>query len=201
MTNHDDMNDQALSERAGRLPREIRPDRDLWPGIEHRLGDQLAADEDEPGSGGTVLRWQAPALAAGLLMALVLGYWVGQEDAFAPDKGGSEGASLSIAATPAPDTGLQPVSLVEEVGLLDARRAMAAEVEAGLERLPEDARQVVLENMAVINKALDEIDTVLAQAPASGLDRQLLISMYADQLARLSSLQMLVMNSNQETLL
>ena len=194
MTNHNEITDQTLFERAGGLPREIAPDRDLWPGIESQLDDQLATDGNKAIRGSTILRWQAPALAAGLLMALVLGYWVGREDAV--DTG-----SQPIAATPATEPGLQTVSLVEEVGLLDARRAMAAEVEAGLERLPADARQVVLENMAAINKALDEIDTVLAQSPESGLDRQLLVSMYADQLARLSSLQTLVMNSNQETLL
>lgn len=194
MTNQKDPQDRTL-ERAGQLPREIAPAKDLWHGIENSLGTQLPADEPASGSGaGNVLRWQAPALAAGLLMALVLGYWVGREDA-------SPAVDQPIASDTAIDTPLQPVSLVEEVGLLEARRVMAAQVEAGLERLPEDARLIVLENMATINKALDEIDGVLARSPATGLDRQLLISMYADQLARLNSLQTLVMNSNQEILL
>ena len=195
MTIEHDTTDQALFERAGKLPREIAPAQDLWPGIENRLDTQLQAEASGSAAGGSnLLRWQAPALAAGLLLALVLGYWVGRQDAIPT-------VDQPIASNTAIDTTLQPVSLIEEVGLLEARRAMAAEVEAGLEGLPEDARLIVLENMATINKALDDIDTVLAQAPATGLDRQLLISMYADQLARLNSLQTLVMNSNQEILL
>ena len=187
----------ALLDQARKLPRKVSPDNDLWPGIEARLGEQLPADESSQGASGNVvtLRWQAPALAASLLFALALGYWVGREDAEAP-------ASVPLLAAPTQEAAaLQPVGLVEEVGLLEARRTMAADIEAGLTRLPPDARAVVIENLTAIHKALDEIDAVLLEAPASGLDRQLLISMYVDQLARLSSVQSLVMNSNQEILL
>ena len=90
---------------------------------------------------------------------------------------------------------------VDGVSLQEGRRNMAAQIEAGLDRLPADARFVVIENLTAINTALDEIDAVLARTPESGLDRQLLISMYTDQLARLNSVQSLVLNSNQEILL
>jgi len=185
---------QALLDRTGQLPRAIAPDRDLWPRIESALkeplGEQQTAQDDaeHTGAANYLHRWQAPAaLAASLLLAVFFGYWIGQEDAPVP-------SSISVAA-------LQPVSLVEEVGLLEARRTMAAEIESGLYRLPPDARLVVIENLTAIHAALDEIDAVLARAPASGLDRQLLISMYADQISRLNSVQTLVMNSNQEILL
>lgn len=183
----------ALLAAARTLPREVSPDRDLWASIEPQLGDQLPA---EPAGGSVVSinrRWQAPALAASLLLALAVGYWVGQAEA--PD-------AQHLASLPG-QTDVQPltVSLTEEVGLKEARLTMAAEIEAGLDRLPPDARLVVLENLTTINNALDEIDAVLDQAPASGLDRQLLVSMYADQLNRLSSMQSLVMNSNQEIVL
>lgn len=199
-----DMNDNgnALLERAGELPRSMAPERDLWAGIEAQLGEQLPAEQpaaDSTGGGGGRIpgpnpyRWQAPALAASLLLALVAGYWLGQTES---------PASRPVAVVPTvAQTGLQAVSLTEEVGLKEARRTMAREIEAGLARLPDDARQVVIENLTTINNALDEIDAVLAQTPASGLDRQLLISMYTDQLARLNSMQALVMNSNQEILL
>ena len=178
----------ALLAAARALPQEVSPDRDLWASIEPKLGDQLPA---EPAGGSVVSinrRWQAPALAASLLLALAVGYWVGQAEV--PD-------AQRLASLPE-QTDVQPVtvSLTEEVGLKEARLTMAAEIEAGLDRLPPDARLVVLENLTTINNALDEIDAVLDQAPASGLDRQLLVSMYADQLNRLSSMQSLVMNSN-----
>ena len=207
MTHHDN---DTLLEQAGRLPREIVPNRDLWADIENRLGAQLPAEEAtrpgvfplprpaSAGSGSVLRRWQAPALAASLLLALAVGYWVGQADS--PDP-------LPVAAAPDsqnrdPDlAGMRAVSLTEEVGLQEARRNMAAQIEAGLDRLPADARFVVIENLTAIHAALDEIDAVLARTPESGLDRQLLISMYTDQLARLNSVQSLVLNSNQEILL
>lgn len=191
--------EQALLDRAARLPREASPDRDLWPGIESRLGEQLGPQssvEDESAGlmGVRIHRARAQlAVAASLLLAVFAGYWLGREDVAAP--------SVAPVAALSADAVRQPVGLVEEVGLLEARRAMAAQIETGLERLPADARLVVIENLAAINTALDEIDAVLASSPATGLDRQLLISMYADQLARLGSVQTLVMNSNQEILL
>ena len=192
--------ERLLLDRAARLPREMSPNQDLWPAIESQLGEQRTDQpqaEDEtagPARVAFIHRWRAPAaLAASLLLAVFLGYWAGREDTAAP-------APAPVAAAPT-DAVLQPVSLVEEVGLLEARRAMAAEIETGLVSLPADARMVVIENLQAINTALDQIDAVLAESPATGLDRQLLISMYADQLARLSSVQTLVMNSNQEILL
>ncbi len=200
-----DMNnkDDALLERAGKLPQAVTPPRDLWAGIESQLGEQLPAEEfgsdtadvtplrARPAATKAHWQWQAPALAASLLLALAVGYWVGQ----------AESPALPVAGNNLTAPASQPVSLTEEVGLKEARRAMAAQIEAGLDRLPADARFVVIENLTAINAALDEIDAVLAEAPASGLDRQLLISMYTDQLARLNSMQSLVLNSNQEILL
>ncbi len=194
--------EQRLLDQVGRLPQAIAPGRDLWPDIESQLADP--ADEPHPAAaaepaGSEVAhtgRWQTSvALAASLMLAVFVGYSLGREAVETPP-------DTSIAGYPVQaGTATQPVSLVEEVGLLEARRTMVADIEAGLERLPPDARTVVTENLRTINQALDEIDAVLAGNPAGGLDRQLLVAMYADQLTRLSSMQTLVMNSNQEILL
>ena len=205
----DNQKADELLDRAGQLQHAVAPERDLWPGIESQLGAQLRAHRSETRSRqnqtvettGVVFlhRWRTPlALAASLMLAVLLGYWIGREEAPIP---GPTPGPMPIAVQPTPgERALQPVSL-EEVGLLEARRTMAADIEAGLTRLPPDARIVVMENLAAINAALDEIDAVLAEAPVTGLDRQLLVSMYADQISRLNSMQALVMNSNQEILL
>lgn len=183
--------ERTLLEQASALSRDIPPERDLWPEIESAIAGQR--------SGDTRGRWRTPAaLAASLLLALVVGYGVGRE---AP-----ETAMVAETAAVGRDAGvsqtaLQPVSLVEAAGLLAARRAMADEIEAGLEHLPPDARSVVIENLAAIGAALDEIDAVLAATPSSGLDRQVLMAMYVDQLALLGSVRQLVLQSNQEILL
>src|SRR5258705_5686304 len=54
------MNERELLEAAGRLPKSIEPPRDLWPGIEARLG------------GGRSRRWYWVALAAAAVIALVV---------------------------------------------------------------------------------------------------------------------------------
>jgi hypothetical protein len=52
------MNERELLEAAGRLPKSIEPPRDLWPGIEARLGRSR--------------RWYWVALAAAAVVALVI---------------------------------------------------------------------------------------------------------------------------------
>ena len=52
------MNERELLEAAGRLPKSIEPPRDLWPGIEARLGRSR--------------RWYWVALAAAAVVALVM---------------------------------------------------------------------------------------------------------------------------------
>ena len=182
--------ERALLEQASGLAREVPPERDLWPGIESAIAEEKPRSPARP-------RWYAPAaLAASLLLALVIGYGAGRETLEAP--------TTVQTLTPAGNmttAQVQPVSLVEAAGLLETRRTMAAEIEAGLHRLPPDARSVVVDNLAAISAALDEIDAVLAEAPSSGLDSQLLMAMYVDQLALLGSVRQLVLQSNQEILL
>jgi hypothetical protein len=72
--------------------------------------------------------------------------------------------------------------------LQQTRRALAASVRGRLETLPPATRKVVVANLAAINKAMDEIDAALKTAPDSGLDGQLLLSIYVDQLTLLNTM-------------
>jgi len=68
------MKESELQNAIGSLPRSIKPPRDLWPGIEARLGTVERA-------GGTRHKaafWRAPALAAAVLLALVTGIYIGR---------------------------------------------------------------------------------------------------------------------------
>jgi hypothetical protein len=190
--NHEE---HALLDQAARLPREIPPERDLWPSIENEI-------RRFPSRTGTGWRRHTPlALAASLLLALALGYSLGRVETSDPQMTADQTPVISTEPSGYQPSGYQSVSLTRAVGLDEARRTMAAEVESGLHGLPPDARSVVLENLSVINAALDNIDRVLAETPESGLERQLLISMYADQLALLGGVRNLVLQTNRETLL
>ena len=68
------MKESELQSAVGSLPRNIRPQRDLWPGIEQRLGTIDDA--------GSVHRkapfWRTPAMAAAVLLALTTGIFIGR---------------------------------------------------------------------------------------------------------------------------
>ena len=66
--------EQQLVDELGNLPREIKPSRSLWPGIEQRLGSQE--------SGGELVQrpaWQHRALAASIAIAFVAGVMFGRQ--------------------------------------------------------------------------------------------------------------------------
>jgi hypothetical protein len=68
------MKESELRSAIESLPRGIRPQRDLWPGISQRLG---TADK-----GGSVHYkapfWRTPAMAAAVLLALTTGIFIGR---------------------------------------------------------------------------------------------------------------------------
>jgi len=70
------MKETDLQNAIGSLPRCMKPPRDLWPGIDARLGDI----ERETGTQQRKASiWYAPALAAAVLLALVTGIYIGRD--------------------------------------------------------------------------------------------------------------------------
>lgn len=68
------MKETEILNAIGSLPRSMKPPRDLWPGIDARLGNV----EHETGTRRRVSSWYAPALAAAVLLALVSGIYIGR---------------------------------------------------------------------------------------------------------------------------
>jgi len=68
------MKESELQGAIGSLPRSIKPQRDLWPGISDRL--------ETIGKGGEVRYktpfWRTPAMAAAVLLALTGGIFIGR---------------------------------------------------------------------------------------------------------------------------
>ena len=68
------MKESELQSAIGSLPRSIRPQRDLWPGISDRL-------ETVEKSGEVRYKtpfWRTPAMAAAVLLALAGGIFIGR---------------------------------------------------------------------------------------------------------------------------
>ena len=181
-----------LIRQARTLPRSVPPERDLWPDIAARLEETGSA----PSPAGTAVpvqagrhpsptarRWQPLAWAATLVLAVSAGFWLGRS----PDPSAADLAGQAVTAAPAA-TPVVAVGPSPRADLQQTRAALARDIDQRLDGLNPPTRAVVLDNLAVINQALDEIDAALAATADSGLDARLLMAMYADQLVLMNTM-------------
>ena len=161
-----------LLAQASNLPQEIAPPRDLWPAIAAKLSEQ-----SRPAS----RRFSWPmALAAGFLVASVsalLTWGLMREPVAVPGL---------VAGSTARQTALVPVNYGPNSALgavqLKARDDLLVQFRQRLEELAPETREAVVKNLAIIQRAADEIDAALARDPASGLLNGLLLSTYQEEL-------------------
>jgi hypothetical protein len=160
---------------AGRLATEVKPQRDLWPGIE-----QAITQPARPARSGWNTVW-AQAAAVVLLV------------------GGSSGLTylavtgdesvVSPVAMGGPALNFEPVSgsFGSQYHLgpdyLDAKRDLEARLEEELERLSPDTRNAVQSNLRAIQVAIDDINKALAVEPGNVLLQELLLRTYHEELA------------------
>ena len=163
-----------LLARASRLPQDVAPPRDLWPSIAARLLDQSRAPQRR-------LNWPM-ALAAGFLVASVsaLLTWGLMRDP-GPDAGGT-----MLAGAGASQPALVPVRYGPNSALgeshLKARDELLVQFHQRLDELPPETRDTVVKNLAIIQRAANEIDAALAQDPANGMLNEFLLSTYQEEL-------------------
>ena len=182
-------NDPLLA-AARQLPQSIAPERDLWPGIESEL---TAAHN---GSG-----WFAKAAAVLLLVgttaALTYQFAAGpgaeQPPMVAKQTNGVPVEDVR-AASPAAFTDLnfRTASFGDRYSLgpdfVDARADLFGRLEDELEKLSPESRQVVIDNLATIQKATREINKALATEPENVLLQRLLLSTYQRELDMLTDI-------------
>lgn len=164
-----------LLARAGELPKDIEPPRDLWPGIAARLGEAPRESRDRG------FRWPM-ALAAGFAVAAVsaLLTWGLMRPSPAP-------APTVVAQQPAPTPDdIVPVSYGPNSGLtaaeLAARDALVAQFRESFTKLKPETRVAIVKNLAVMQAAANEIDAALARDPASRMLRGMLFGTYKQEL-------------------
>jgi hypothetical protein len=157
------------------LPREVEPQRDLWPAIETRLESQ---------SGRRRPAWAWQAAAAVILVAassLITASLLRRDD-----------TQTARVATPAPVVraafGL-PSGL--GAGYESARRELAADLEQRMSSMPPSTRQKLVANLAEMRRAADEINTALARQPGDPLLEELLLNTYQDELGVIASVNQL----------
>lgn len=178
------MSDDKLMQDAQRLAIEIRPQRDLWAGIE----DAIQAP--------TKRRWTpmlAQAAAVVMLVAASSGitYMVAKDSApgpvqiYTPDMI-FEQASFGNRYTLGPD-------------FHDARNGLVAELNVELARLSPASKKDIETNLTLIHDAINAMNAALEEDPENTLLQEQLLRMYHEELAllrRVSGLSRNVMMRN-----
>lgn len=160
------------------LPQEIAPERDLWPQIEA----QLAA----PGSRPTLavtnsgvrravpvqLRWFAAAAAIG---CVAVGVWIGRSAL-----PGSVQPPAAVVTRPVEGT-LQ-TAWVTDPRYRREHDALVQSLGAQLASLPPASRDKVMNSLATIRKAKQELEEALGKDPSNALLQELLVNTYQDEM-------------------
>jgi hypothetical protein len=165
----------ALDDALQALPREIEPQRDLWPEV---------AAQIEPTRAGRGRRWLWPAAAAVLLVAgssLLTATWL---------RGGSEPVASNglsgpggVVTMPAAFGSAHTLSPEYEA----ARRQLTVMLQQRVSRMPPVARRKFEANLAELQRAAHEINEALDEAPGDPLLEELLLSTYQRELAVLAA--------------
>lgn len=162
----------------GALPRDIEPERDLWPAIEARL---------EPRDVRAGRRWLWPAAAAVLLVvgsSLITATLLRDDEPLVAQRAPAAGEVGYANAAFGPGQTLDPAYET-------ARQDLARTLSARIDRLPPDARRQVEKNLAEIRRASAEINAALELSPGDPLLEELLLNAYQDELAVLASVNQL----------
>jgi hypothetical protein len=164
--------DDPLLAKAGELPKDVAPPRDLWPAIAARL-QQPGEAPHKP-----AFRWPL-ALAAALLVASVsaLLTWSLLRDpqAAGPAVIAQAPAAEFVPVRYGPNSGVSTAELA-------ARDALLVQFRDAFATLRPETREAIRKNLAVMQAAADEIDAALAKDPASGMLQGMLAGTYKQEL-------------------
>jgi len=164
-------NDESLRKAAERLPRDIAPDRDLWPGIAARIGSKRRSHS----------LW-AYGVAASLFVAVgAASVWFG----LARQAPGA-GAAPQLAAAPSP-----------EAAYFAQRAAFAENTVQNTPNLAPATREVILKNLRVIEGSMQQIEQALEQDPNNPRLRALLYDLYQNEARLLAATQQIQAQTTQ----
>lgn len=179
----------AVDSAARALPRELKPGRDLWPGILARI---------EPVAGAETRRTAPPWRRLGALAAVfalvglssAITWWVTRS---------AQPVVVRQVAVPAPADGMSVRASFGPGYVLGpkyerARAALVRDLDSQLEQLPPETREVVARNLAQIRQAVDQINVELAADPDNMLLQELLMAAYQDEVGVLMNVNRMVRN-------
>jgi len=160
------MNDDKLMPIAEQLATDIHPERDLWPGISE------AIERPAP------RRW-TPMLAQAAAVVLLVGASSAVTYITMKDSG-------PVTVVASPDMVFEQASFGNRYslgpGFLDARNALAAELDVELQKVSPEARADIETNLQLIHNAIFEMNEALEQDPENILLQERLLNTYREEL-------------------
>jgi anti-sigma factor RsiW len=160
---------RGLLVEARALPREVRPERELWPGIASRLNDSVVRDLTARRRARR--RWFPLAAAAILLVAATVLFTLQFTAPRATTPALPPAAGVISASTQSMDADFVQAARDLEQALAEQRDRLAPATIATLER-----------NLAVIDRAIEESRAALAADPANRDLRALLLGAHRQKL-------------------
>lgn len=162
-----ELNDDKLAAAARRLPTEISPERDLWPGI----ADAVSAPRRA--------RW-TPMLAQAAAIVLLIG-------------ASSAVTWVAVSERQGPVTQVAPELIFEQTsfgtrynvgpGFQDARDELVAQLDVELARLSPQTRAEIAANLEVLHEAIFDIDEALRRDPDNLMLQAKLVKAYREELS------------------
>jgi hypothetical protein len=166
---------RELRELAASLPRSVEPPRDLWPGIESRISEAKVVR-------GRFGRRALLAAAASVVIvtSVVTAYFVGR----------SQAVMVTTEPSTAIASGPSAVLLASFEGLgvdnyLATRTELLDALEARKHELSADTMAVVMENLQLIDQAMDRIAEALGEDPENEFLMRQLAGAYRRQIGLL----------------
>jgi hypothetical protein len=163
---------RELRDLAAALPRSLEPPRDLWPGIEARA----SATKVVRGRFGSraVL---AAAAAVVIVSSVVAAYFIGR----------SQAVMVTVEPTSVVESGPSEVLLASFEGLgvnnyLDTRTELLDALDARKHELSGETMEVVMDNLLLIDQAMDRIAEALGEDPENEFLMKQLAGAYRRQI-------------------
>jgi len=174
------------------LPQAVEPPRDLWAGIEARIGAERQSANPVVKSPVTrrpaPMRWLA---AAAMIGTLAVGVWIGRSSLQTVSPAQPPVAS-NKPATVQPPTTNSAAALVQAAYLSDpkfrqTRAELVKSLQARLNSLPPDSRAKVAASLEAIRKSKQDLEDALGKDPTNALLQELLLNTYQDEMRVLTT--------------
>lgn len=159
-----------LDRALDRLPRDLPPRRDLWPGIAAELTAATAAPAARP---ARAHRRAWFGLAASVLVVAI-----------------AVGVFRPPSSTPAPPVALDgAMATLLPADYLDAREQLLRAFPTDVAALPPETRVAAEQDLATVHRALQDVGSALAADAASPLLQELFINACQDEMRLLLAVQ------------